>query len=71
MAMLPLHESKGIGGKLLTKVETWLESEGCKKIWLTTDLNQKLRAYSFYRRHGWDDWKTEHGLRYMSKVFAE
>lgn len=71
MAMLPEHERKGIGGKLLTRVENWLESEGCKKIWLTTDIDPKLRAYGFYLRHGWDDWKIEHGLRYMSKVFAE
>jgi len=71
MAMLPEHESKGIGGELLTCVENWLESEGCKNIWLTTDINPKLRAYGFYLRHGWDDWKIEHGLRYMSKVFTE
>jgi GNAT superfamily N-acetyltransferase len=47
MAMLPEHERKGIGGKLLTRVENWLESEGCKKIWLTTDINPNLRAYGF------------------------
>lgn len=71
MALLPAHEIKGIGGKLLARVENWLESEGCKKIWLTTDINPKLRAYGFYLRHGWEDWKIAHGLRYMSKVFAE
>ncbi len=67
IAMLPEHEGKGIGGKLLTSVENWLESEGCKKIWLTTDVNPKRRAYGFYLRHDWDDWKIEHDLRYMAK----
>jgi GNAT superfamily N-acetyltransferase len=71
MAMLPVHERKGIGGELLTRVENWLESEGCKKIWLTTDINPNLRAYGFYLRHGWDDWKIEHDLRYMAKVLGE
>jgi GNAT superfamily N-acetyltransferase len=67
MAMLPDYEGKGIGGKLLTKIENWLESEGCKRTWLTTDTNPNLRAYGFYLRHGWEDWKFEHDLRYMAK----
>ncbi|NKC02165.1 MAG: GNAT family N-acetyltransferase [Pseudomonadales bacterium] len=71
MAMLPSHEGIGIGGKLLCEVENWLKSEGCKRIWLTTDTNPKLRAYGFYRKQGWDDWKIEHGLRYMAKVLIE
>ncbi len=68
MAMLPPYEGKGIGGQLLTKVEGWLESEGCQQIWLTTDINPKLRAYGFYLRHGWYDWKIERGLRFMRKA---
>lgn len=67
MAMLPKHEGKGIGGKLLTQVERWLASEGCTRLWLTTDINPQLRAYGFYLRHGWQDWKIEAGLRFMSK----
>ena len=67
MAMLPVHEGKGIGGQLLRNVECWLESEGCKRIWLTTDTNPKLRAYGFYLSQGWEDWKIEHGLRFMAK----
>jgi len=68
IAMLPNHEGKGIGGELLTKVEQWLASQGCKTIWLTTDINPKLRAYGFYLRHGWVDWKIERSLRYMTKA---
>ena len=71
MAMLPQHEGKGIGGQLLTKVEEWLESQGCKKIWLTTDINPKLRAYGFYLKSGWQDWKIEHGLRFMTKALSK
>lgn len=70
MAMLPEHEGKGIGGQLLKKVESWLESEGCKKVWLTTDINPDLRAYGFYKKHGWEDWKIEHSLRFMTRTFG-
>lgn len=70
IAMLPVHEGKGIGGKLLTKVENWLESEGWKRTWLTTDINPRLRAYGFYLRHGWEDDKIEHDLRYLTKTLG-
>lgn len=50
---------------LLEKVEAWLFSQGCSELWLTTDLDKRLRAYSFYKKHGWSDWypprKTIHG----------
>jgi hypothetical protein len=56
-----------IWGALLEQVETWLFSEGCSSLWLTTDVDTRLRAYSFYKEHGWRDWKIENGLRYMTK----
>ena len=68
MAMLPDYEGKGIGGELLRNVESWLEAEGCERCWLTTDINPELRAYGFYLRHGWKDWKIQHELRYMTKT---
>jgi hypothetical protein len=37
-------------------------------LWLTTDLDTRLRAYSFYKKHGWSDSKIENGLRYMRKT---
>ena len=67
IALLPQYEKMGIGRKLLSKVENWLQSEGCKSIWLSTDINDELQAYTFYIKNGWQDLKIEHGLRYMSK----
>lgn len=67
IAVFPTHIRRGIGGALLKKVETWLFSEGCSSLWLTTDVDTRLRAYSFYKEHGWHDWKIENGLRYMRK----
>jgi hypothetical protein len=43
----------------------WLVASGCMRSWLTTDLDTSLRAYGFYRRQGWTDWKIERGLRWM------
>lgn len=40
---------------LLEKVEAWLFSQGCSELWLTTDLDKRLRAFSFYKKHGWSD----------------
>jgi len=68
IAVLPGHIGRGIGGALLEKVEAWLFSEGCSELWLTTDLDTRLRAYSFYKKHGWSDWKIENRLRYMRKT---
>ena len=68
IAVRPGHIGRGIGGALLEKVEAWLFSEGCLELWLTTSLDPRLRAYSFYKKHGWSDWKIEDGLRYMRKT---
>ncbi|MBI4625707.1 MAG: GNAT family N-acetyltransferase [Verrucomicrobia bacterium] len=67
IAVLPSHIRQGIGGRLLTTVESWLFAAGCSEIWLTTDIDVQLRAYSFYRNRGWTDWKIEKGNRYMKK----
>tara|TARA_R110002073_G_scaffold3998_5_gene26943 strand:+ start:541 stop:975 length:435 start_codon:yes stop_codon:yes gene_type:complete len=70
IALLPEFEGKGIGKSLLNNVEQWVHSTGCKSIWLTTDMDTSLRAYGFYIKHGWEDFKIEHGLRYMMKKFG-
>ncbi|AIQ62788.1 hypothetical protein PSTEL_06415 [Paenibacillus stellifer] len=59
--------NKGIGTGLLQLVENWLWESGSKALWLTTDVDTRLRAYSFYRKNGWEDDRLEDGLRYMVK----
>ena len=65
IAVLPEYEGKGVGGKLMALAEEWLAASGCSRAWLTTDLDTSLRAYGFYRKRGWVDWKIERGNRYM------
>jgi len=71
IAVLRECEGRGIGRKLLGLVEKWLWSRGWKEIWLTTDTNEHLRAVGFYPHEGWQDWKIEHGDRYMRKTAAD
>lgn len=67
IAVLPEYLGMGIGSKLLRAVEQWLAESGCSCLWLTTDIDTMLKAYSFYRSHGWEDDRIEDGLRYMRK----
>jgi GNAT superfamily N-acetyltransferase len=68
IAVLPEYINRGIGTKLLSLVENWLWNSGCTKLWLETDIDPKLRAYSFYKKNGWQDDYMENELRYMKKV---
>ena len=63
--MLPEYEGKASGAGFMALAEEWLAASGCKRAWLTTDLDTTLRAYGFYRKRGWTDWKIERGLRWM------
>ena len=65
IAVLPDFEGRGIGGRLMRLAQDWLWASGCTRAWLTTDIDTRLRAYGFYRRLGWTDWKIENGLRWM------
>ena len=67
IAVLPDYIGQGIGSALLRRVEDWLVATGCARLWLTTDLDPGLKAYRFYRQHGWHDDRIENGLRYMVK----
>jgi len=68
IAVMPKYIKQGIGTKLLQLIEEWLWGCGCKKIWLTTDVDMKLRAYSFYLKNRWEDDKIHDDLRYMKKI---
>jgi GNAT superfamily N-acetyltransferase len=70
IAVLPQYEGRGVGGTLMSLAEEWLAASGCKRAWLTTDLDTSLRAYGFYRSRGWTDWKIERGLRWMELVLS-
>jgi len=65
IAVLPEYEGRGIGGRLIPLAEEWLAASGCKRAWLSTDLDTTLRAHGFYRKRGWTDWRIERGNRYM------
>ncbi|MDX2109357.1 MAG: GNAT family N-acetyltransferase [Verrucomicrobiota bacterium] len=67
IAVLPQFIGRGIGSTLIQHVEAWLWSKGCTELWLTTDVDTRLRAYAFYRKHGWVDDCIKDGLRYMKK----
>jgi ribosomal protein S18 acetylase RimI-like enzyme len=70
VAVLPEYEGMGVGGRLMALAEEWLAASGCERAWLTTDLDTTLRAYGFYRKRGWTDWKSERGLRWMELSFS-
>lgn len=70
IAVLPEYEGLGIGGRLMALAEAWLAASGCTRAWLSTDLDTSLRAYGFYRKRGWTDWKIERGNRYMQLGLA-
>jgi len=67
IAVLPAYLGQRIGSALMRRVEVWLQANGCSQLWLTTDIDTRLRAYAFYREHGWRDDRIERGLRYMAK----
>ena len=71
VAVLPDYEDQGIGNKLMNLAEQWLAASGCTRAWLTTDIDPTLRAYGFYRRRGWRDWKVENGVRWMEVLLPE
>jgi GNAT superfamily N-acetyltransferase len=68
IAVLPEYLGQGIGSRLLREVESWLAECGCARLWLTTDIDPSLKAYSFYLQHGWVDLRIENGMRYMGKT---
>jgi GNAT superfamily N-acetyltransferase len=52
MAVLPEWHSRGVATRLLTAIESWLASCGCKRITLDTTLPLQS-AIRFYEKHGY------------------
>jgi GNAT superfamily N-acetyltransferase len=52
MAVLPEWHGCGVAAKLLTSIETWLLSRGCKRITLDTTL-PLAAAMKFYEKQGY------------------
>lgn len=67
IAVLPNYINRGIGSRLIRLVEDWLFASGCNRLWLATDIDEKLRAYSLYKKNGWKDNEIKNDLRYMIK----
>lgn len=67
IAVAPEFEGRGIGSRLLSLVETWLWAQGQASLWLWTDIDESRRAFSFYRRHGWEKDRVEDGALYLKK----
>lgn len=49
--VLPGHEGRGIGSRLLAACEAWLKSHGHSAVRLSTGRN--TIAHGFYQRRGW------------------
>jgi GNAT superfamily N-acetyltransferase len=52
MAVLPEWYGRGVAAKLLTTIEAWLLSRGCKRITLDTTV-PLAAAMRFYEKHGY------------------
>lgn len=49
--VLPAHEQREIGSRLLREATSWLFEQGDDPVWLTTGAN--TRAAQFYAAQGW------------------
>jgi GNAT superfamily N-acetyltransferase len=63
--LLPEWEKQGLGRALLGRAVEWLWSEGCGRIWLTTEPGS--RAEGFYAHLGW----TQSGVTEKGEVRFE
>jgi GNAT superfamily N-acetyltransferase len=51
--VLPEHEGRGFGSRLLRRASDWLFEQGLEEIWLSTNPDPSVRAHGFYRNLGW------------------
>ncbi len=53
IAVRPESEGRGVGSRLIARVEDWLWSHGWQEIWLWTSADRGKRAFTFYLKRGW------------------
>jgi GNAT superfamily N-acetyltransferase len=56
------HRGKGVGGKLLEKVEDWARQKGCGAVSVRSNVIRQ-QAHRFYAARGYDQIKTQHSFR--------
>ncbi|HEY0800693.1 MAG TPA: GNAT family N-acetyltransferase, partial [Steroidobacteraceae bacterium] len=71
LALLPEHESKGIGKELLRLAMSKLHSLGHKRLFLGYNDDPNVRSYGFYRHLGWHpNGETDsHGDEVLEYIF--
>ncbi|AWB83761.1 GNAT family N-acetyltransferase [Corynebacterium liangguodongii] len=58
--VVPEHRSRGIGSRLLSRVETELRERGCEEMHISVDAGD-VDARRFYERHGYSKTDPETG----------
>lgn len=53
LALLPAHEGRGLGKRLLSLVVDALVDAGHRRLFLGCSPDPAVRSYSFYRQQGW------------------
>ena len=53
LALLPEHECRGLGKKLLNMMVSDFKALGHKRLFLGCSSNPAVRSYGFYRHEGW------------------
>jgi len=56
------HRGKGLGAKLLEKVEDWARQKGCGTVSVRSNIIRQ-EAHKFYLARGYDQIKTQHSFR--------
>ncbi len=54
--------SRGVGGKLLARVEAWAREQGCGIVSVRSNIIRH-QAHRFYEAHGYQRIKTQHSFR--------
>lgn len=53
LAVLPEHEGRGVGRRLLGEVVGEMRTRGHRRVWLAASPDPAIRAHGFYRAQGW------------------